>query len=59
VANLALTTCDPQREGRQMTLHEYFDRIAIIHLPDRRDRFLSLSTELRDMGIDIRQPRVQ
>jgi hypothetical protein len=42
-----------------MTLYEYFDRIAIIHLPDRRDRFLSLSTELRDMGIDIRQPKVQ
>ncbi len=59
VANLAFTTCDPQQEGRQMTLYEYFDRIAIIHLPDRPDRFQSLSTELRDMGIDIRQPKVQ
>jgi hypothetical protein len=42
-----------------MTLYEYFDRIAIIHLPDRRDRFQALSAELRDMGIDIRQPKVQ
>ncbi len=42
-----------------MALYEYFDRIAIIHLPDRRDRFQSLSTELRDMSIDIRQPKVQ
>jgi len=42
-----------------MTLYEYFDPIAIIHLPDRRDRFQSLSAELRDVGIDIRQPKVQ
>jgi glycosyl transferase family 25 len=42
-----------------MTLYEYFDRIAIIHLPNRRDRFQSLSAELRDVGIDIRQPKVQ
>ena len=42
-----------------MTLYEYFDRIAIIHLPERRDRFESLSAELRGMGVDIRQPKVQ
>jgi GR25 family glycosyltransferase involved in LPS biosynthesis len=42
-----------------MTLYEYFDRIAIIHLPERRDRFESLSAELRSVGFDIRQPKVQ
>jgi glycosyl transferase family 25 len=42
-----------------MTLVEYFDRVAIIHLPNRRDRFQSISTELRDIGIDIQQPKVQ
>jgi hypothetical protein len=42
-----------------MTLYEYFDRIAIIHLPDRRDRFQALSVELREIGIDIGQPKVQ
>ena len=42
-----------------MTLYDYFDRIAIIHLPSRRDRYHSLSTEFRRMGIDIQQPKVQ
>jgi glycosyl transferase, family 25 len=42
-----------------MTLYDYFDRISIIHLPNRLDRYQSLSTELRDLGIDIRQPKVQ
>jgi glycosyl transferase family 25 len=42
-----------------MNLYEYFDRIAIIHLPDRRDRYQSLATELRDVGFDIQQPKVQ
>jgi glycosyl transferase family 25 len=42
-----------------MTLYDYFDRIAIIHLPNRRDRFQALTIELRDMGIDIRQSKIQ
>ena len=42
-----------------MTLYDYFDRIGIIHLPNRSDRFKSLSTELRDIGIDIRHNKVQ
>ncbi len=42
-----------------MTLYEYFDRIAIIHLPHRLDRFQSISTELRDLGIEINQSAVQ
>lgn len=42
-----------------MTLYDYFSRIGIIHLPNRPDRFQSLSTELREIGIDIRQTKVQ
>lgn len=42
-----------------MTLYEYFDRIAIIHLPQRVDRYRSLDGELRDIGIDILAPKVQ
>jgi hypothetical protein len=42
-----------------MTLYEYFDRIAIIHLPERRDRFESLAAELHDIEIDIRQAKIQ
>jgi GR25 family glycosyltransferase involved in LPS biosynthesis len=42
-----------------MTLYEYFDRVAIIHLPERRDRLQSLSAELRRMGADIQEPKVQ
>jgi glycosyl transferase family 25 len=42
-----------------MTFYEYFDRISIIHLPNRRDRFESLSTELSDLRIGIQQPKVQ
>jgi hypothetical protein len=42
-----------------MTLYDYFDRIAIIHLPHLQERYQALSTELRDLGIDIRHPKVQ
>jgi glycosyl transferase, family 25 len=42
-----------------MNFYEYFDRIAVIHLPERRDRFKSLSAELQGMGIDIGQPKIQ
>lgn len=41
-----------------MTLYDYFNRIGIIHLPNRLDRFQSVSLELRNIGIDIRQPKV-
>jgi hypothetical protein len=37
------------KERQQVSLYEYFGRIAIIHLPERRDRFKSLSAELRGM----------
>jgi GR25 family glycosyltransferase involved in LPS biosynthesis len=41
-----------------MNLSEYFDRISIIHLPERTDRFNSLSQELRAMGIEITHPKI-
>jgi len=41
-----------------MALYDYFDRISIIHLPERQDRYRSLSAELNDIGIDIHQPKV-
>jgi glycosyl transferase family 25 len=42
-----------------MMLSEYFDRIAVIHLPERRDRFRGLSAELRAIGLDITHPKVR
>ncbi|MGD0893183.1 MAG: hypothetical protein ABR923_16795 [Terracidiphilus sp.] len=42
-----------------MNLSDYFDRISIIHLPERKDRFRSLSRELRGLSIDIGHPKVE
>ena len=42
-----------------MTLLEYFDRVSVIHLPDRVDRFRALKRELRCLGIDLHDPKVQ
>jgi len=42
-----------------MILTDYFDRIAIVHLPERTDRYAVLEQELRRAGIDIRGPKVQ
>jgi glycosyl transferase family 25 len=41
-----------------MGLLDYFDRLAIIHLPDRDDRLRALTKELRACGIDINDPKV-
>jgi glycosyl transferase, family 25 len=41
-----------------MNLYEYFDRISIIHLPERTDRYRALSKELRSLSIDIERPKV-
>jgi glycosyl transferase, family 25 len=41
-----------------MGFYDFFDRIAIIHLPDRKDRYDSLAKEIRALGFDIRQPKV-
>jgi glycosyl transferase, family 25 len=40
------------------TLFDYFDRVAIIHLPQRVDRFRSLKTELAGVGLDIHSNKV-
>jgi glycosyl transferase family 25 len=42
-----------------MNFADYFDRISVIHLPDRKDRFDSLSNEFRNLGIDIRHPKIE
>lgn len=40
------------------TLFDYFGRVAIIHLPERGDRFRSLKAELLSVGLDIHSPKV-
>jgi glycosyl transferase family 25 len=44
--------------GKRMSILDYFDRMAIVHLPDRVDRFRGLRRELARIGIDIRGPKV-
>ena len=41
-----------------MGILDCFDRLAIIHLPDREDRFRALGRELSRIGIDITCPKV-
>jgi glycosyl transferase, family 25 len=41
-----------------MILLDYFDRLSIINLPNRRDRFLAVSTELSLVGVNINDPKV-
>src|SRR5271165_6347987 len=41
-----------------MGILNYFDRMAIVHLPDREDRFRALRTELSRIDIDINGPKV-
>jgi glycosyl transferase, family 25 len=41
-----------------MILKEYFDRIAIIHLRERTDRYATLKRELRLLSIDITDQKV-
>jgi glycosyl transferase family 25 len=41
-----------------MGILEYFDRLAIVHLPNRTDRYRSLQHELSRIGIDIKDPKV-
>ncbi|MBW4692165.1 MAG: hypothetical protein KME27_10410 [Lyngbya sp. HA4199-MV5] len=42
-----------------MHLIDFFDRIYIIHLPERTDRYQALSRELAGLGINIRDPKVR
>jgi glycosyl transferase, family 25 len=41
-----------------MGILDYFDRLAIIHLPDREDRLRALRRELLRIGIDIKSSKV-
>jgi hypothetical protein len=36
-----------------MTLFDYFDRVAIIHLPERVDRLAALKSELGGLGLEL------
>jgi glycosyl transferase, family 25 len=40
-------------------LFDYFDRVAIIHLPERVDRLNMLRAELADVGLNIDDPKVE
>ena len=42
-----------------MRLIDFFDRLYVIHLPERVDRYQSLQGELANIGIDIRDPKVR
>ncbi|MCL2645687.1 MAG: hypothetical protein FWD61_01625 [Phycisphaerales bacterium] len=42
-----------------MKLIDYFDKLCIVHLPNREDRYRALEHELRVLGIDICGPKVQ
>lgn len=46
-----------QRQHR--SLLQYFDRISIIHLRERKDRYRALVGELQQFGIDITDSKVQ
>ena len=39
-------------------LFDYFERVAIIHLPERKDRYRSLTRELAGVGVDILSSKV-
>ena len=45
-------------ESLYMGILDYFDRLAIVHLPDRDDRLRALTKELSRIGIDIDSPKV-
>ena len=45
-------------KGTTMRLIDYFERIEIIHLPDRTDRHEQLIKELAYVGISIDHPKV-
>lgn len=40
-------------------LIDYFDRLYIIHLPEREDRYAALKQELAGLGIDIKDSKVR
>jgi hypothetical protein len=42
-----------------MRLIDFMDRLYVIHLPERVDRFQALKHELANIGIDIENPKVR
>lgn len=42
-----------------MQLIDYFDRLYIVHLPEREDRYRALRRELAQIGIDINAAKVR
>ena len=42
-----------------MRLIDYFERLYIIHLPERTDRYHALSRELAAIGVAIEGPKVR
>jgi glycosyl transferase family 25 len=42
-----------------MEIKDYFERIYVIHLPERVDRYTALERELRTLGIDLRGDKVR
>src|ERR1700691_6109395 len=41
-----------------MGILDYLDRLAIVHLPNRTDRYKALKHELSRIGLDIEGPKV-
>jgi hypothetical protein len=42
-----------------VTFSDFFERVAVIHLPERHDRFLQINRELSRLGIDAKTPKLQ
>jgi glycosyl transferase, family 25 len=42
-----------------MEIKDYFERIYVIHLPERVDRYIALERELRMLGIDLKGGKVR
>ena len=49
---------EPKEPYYSMSLLDYFDRVSIIHLRQRTDRYHALVRELQYLGIEITNPKV-
>jgi hypothetical protein len=48
-----------ERTDLTLDFKTYFDRICIIHLPERNDRYVALERELQALGVDIDGDKVR
>jgi glycosyl transferase family 25 len=55
---LAVIIMARMQEANGMSLFDYFARVSIIHLGERVDRYDALAGELKQMGIEITNPKV-